>query len=108
MEDCKRSTCPKKGDKFDSQNYRPIALISVVSKVFERYVNEHIMFYLEENKILSDRQYGFPHKRSTGDLKTYVSHMWNKALEQHGESYVVALDIGKTFEKVWHEYLRQK
>jgi hypothetical protein len=64
---------PKKGDKTDPSNYRPIALISTISKVFERYINDHIMKYLEKNRMISDRQYGFRQKRSTGDLLTYVT-----------------------------------
>ena len=50
---------PKKGKKCDPNNYRPIALLPVISKVMEKYVNESVLNHLESNNIISDRQYGF-------------------------------------------------
>ena len=49
---------PKKGKKSDPNNYRPIALLPVISKVMEKYNNESILNFLESNNIISDRQYG--------------------------------------------------
>ncbi|VEN56119.1 unnamed protein product [Callosobruchus maculatus] len=51
---------------------------------------------------------GFRKHRSTGDLLAYVTHLWNRAIENHGESRVVALDISKAFDRVWHEGLLVK
>ena len=99
---------PKKGDKTDPRNYRPISIISVMSKVFEKYVNDHIVRYLEDNKIISDTQYGFRQKRSTGDLLNYVSHLWSLAIDNYGETFAIALDISKAFDMVWHENLLLK
>ena len=99
---------PKRGDKTDPSNYRPISIISVISKVFEKYVNDHIISYLEDNKIVSDKQYGFRQTRSSGDLLTYVSHLWSRALAYHGETFAIALDISKAFDMVWHQNLLHK
>ena len=79
--------------------------MSAVAKVFEKCVNQHIVEYLEINKIISDRQYGFRESRSTTDLLTYVTNKWNLAVEQHGEAFAIALDISKAFEKVWYDNL---
>ncbi len=46
--------------------------------------------------------------RSTGDLLTYVTHLWQKAIELRGETRTIALDISKAFDKVWHENLLNK
>ncbi|XP_052752478.1 uncharacterized protein LOC128201041 [Galleria mellonella] len=59
---------PKKGDKSDPSNYRPIAIASLLSKVMERIINAQLLKYLEDHDLLSDRQYGFRHSCSTGDL----------------------------------------
>ena len=91
-----------------ANNYRPISLVSVVSKVMEKAINIEILKYLESNKIISDRQYGFRQQRSTGDLLAYVTNIWNSTLEKHGESRVVALDISKAFDRVWHPALINK
>ncbi|CAH1953833.1 unnamed protein product [Acanthoscelides obtectus] len=68
-----------------------IALLSVISKVME-----------------SDRQYGFRHQRSTGDLLAYVTQLWSKLIQSHGEAHVVALDITKAFDQLWHAALLSK
>ena len=99
---------PKKGKKDLANNYRPISLVSVVSKVMEKAINIEILKYLESNKIISDRQYGFRQQRSTGDLLAYVTNIWNSTLEKHGESRVVALDISTVFDRVWHPALINK
>ena len=64
---------PKKGDRSNPSNYRPIALTSTIAKVFESLLNSHIVKHLETNSLLSDHQYGFRKARSTGDLLSYLT-----------------------------------
>ena len=99
---------PKKGDKSDPANCRPIAIIPIIAKVYERYINHNIKEFIEDFKIVDDRQYGFRSKRPTGDLLAYVAHKWNGVMENHGESLAVALGIAKAFNKVWHDNLLAK
>ena len=99
---------PKKGDRSNPSNYRPIALTSSLSKVFETLLNCHFLHHLENNSLISDHQYGFRKARSTGDLLSYVTHIWSTSLRDFGESYVVALDISKAFDRVWHKSLLSK
>ena len=99
---------PKKGDRSNPSNYRPIALTSAIAKVFESLLNSHFTKHLEFNSLLSDHQYGFRKARSTGDLLSYLTHTWSSALRNFGESYVVALDISKAFDRVWHKALLAK
>ncbi|KAL0821757.1 hypothetical protein ABMA28_005179 [Loxostege sticticalis] len=99
---------PKKGSRADPSNYRPIAITSVLCKVMERVLNRKLLSYLEDNDLLSDRQYGFRRGRSTGDLLVYVTHCWGEAIENHGEAIAVSLDISKAFDRVWHASLLSK
>ena len=99
---------PKKGDCSNPSNYRPIALTSTVAKVFETLLNSHFIKHLESNNLLSDHQYGFRKARSTGDLLSYLTHVWSSSLRNFGESFVVALDISKAFDRVWHKALLAK
>jgi retron-type reverse transcriptase len=99
---------PKKGDKCNPNNYRPISIVSVVSKVFESIINEQLLNHLEKNNLLHDHQYGFRHSRSTGDLLAYVTDRWATALQHYGETHVVSLDISKAFDRVWHTALLRK
>ena len=99
---------PKKGDHSNPSNYRPIALTSAVAKVFETWLNSHFIKHLESNNLLSDHQYGFRKARSIGDLLSYLTHVWSSSLKNFGESFVVALDISKAFDRVWHKALLAK
>ena len=58
--------------------------------------------------LLSDHQYGFRKARSTGDLLSYRTHVWSSSLRNFGESFMVALDISKAFDRVWHKTLLAK
>ena len=93
---------PKKGDRSNPSKYRPIA------QVFEYILNSHFLYHLEKNLLLSDHQYGFRKARSTGDLLSYLTHLWSSSLRDFGESFVVALDISKAFDRVWHKALLAK
>ncbi|KAL0829914.1 hypothetical protein ABMA28_003388 [Loxostege sticticalis] len=99
---------PKKGSRADPCNYRPIAITSILCKVMERVLNSKLLSYLEAHDLLSDHQYGFRRRRSTGDLLAYVTHCWGEAIENHGEALAVSLDISKAFDRVWHASLLSK
>ena len=74
----------------------------MVSKVFEKLVNNRIVVHLEKCGLFSDLQYGFRSFQSTADLLTVVS---NGIL---GATQAVALDIWKAFDRVWHAGLLHK
>ena len=98
----------KKGDCSNPSNYRPIALISAVAKVFESLLNSHFIKHLESNNLLSVHQYGFHKARSTGNLLSYHTYAWSSFLRNSGASFVVALEITKAFEIVWQKALLAK
>ena len=77
---------PKKGDLTNALNYRPISLLSVVGKIFERLLNDQIWKHLETNKLLSDVQLGFQHRRSSADLLALLTEHIAKVLDKRGES----------------------
>ena len=49
----------KKGDKHQIENYRPISILPVISKVFEKVAYNQLFEYFSQNKLLFDSQYGF-------------------------------------------------
>ena len=63
----------KKWDPSNPSNYHPIYLTSVLSKVFESILNRKICKHLNTSNLISDRQYGFCKKRSTGDHLSLLS-----------------------------------
>ena len=90
------------GERSTAKNYRPGSLLSVVSKVFEKLVNNRIVDHLEKCGLFSDFQYGFRSPRSTPDLLTVVSDRIARVFNRSGATRAVALDISKAFDSVWH------
>ena len=96
------------GERSAAKNCCPNSLLSVVSKVFEKLVNNRIVDHLEKCGLFSDFQYGFRSSRSTADLLTVVSDRIARAFNRSGATRAVALDISKAFDRVWHAGLLHK
>ncbi len=99
---------PKKDDSSNPSNYRPIALISCLSKAFETNLNKKFLKHLSSFNLLSDRQYRFRKGRSIGDLLVFLTDSWSSPLSRFGETFAVALDITKAFDRAWHKALSSK
>ena len=72
----------------------------MVSKVFEKLVNNMIVDHLEKCGLFSDFQYCFRSSRSTADLLTVISDRIARAFNRSGATLAVALDISKAFDRV--------
>ena len=90
------------GERSTAKTYCPVSLLSVISKVFEKLVNNRIVDHLEKCGLFSDFQYGFRSSRSTADLLTVVSDRIARAFNRSEATRAVALDISKAFKRVWH------
>ena len=86
------------GERSTAKNYRPVSLLSVVSKVFEKLVNNKIVDQLENCGLFCDFQYGFRSSRSTTDLLAIVSDRIARAFKRSGATRAVALDISKVID----------
>ena len=96
------------GERSTAKNYRPVSILSVIIKVFEKLVNNRIVDLLQKCGLISDFQYGFRSSRSTADLLTIVSDRIARAFHRSGATRAVALDVSKTFDSVWHTGLLHK
>ena len=88
-------------EKSTCQNCFPVSLLSAVSKVFKKLVNNTIVDLLEKCGIFSDFQYGFRSSQSTADLLTVVSDRIARAFNRSGATQTVLFDISKAFDRVW-------
>ena len=79
-----------------------LSLLSVVNKVFEKLVNNRIVDQLEKCDLFSNFQYEFRSSQSTADLLTIVSDKIVRVFSRSGATRVVALDMSKAFDRVWH------
>ena len=96
------------GERSTAKNYRPVSLLSAVSKVFEKLVNNRTVDHLEKCGLFSDFLYGFRSSRSTADLLTVVSDRLARAFNRSGATRALVLDISKAFDRVWHAGLLHK
>ena len=100
----------KKGDKQFVNNYRPVSLLPIFGKVFEKILFNSIFEYLQENCLLCDNQSGFrPSDSCEYQLLSivhdiYASFDCNPPKDVRG----IFLDISKAFDRVWHEGLIYK
>ena len=81
-------------ERSKAKNYRPVSLLSVVSEVFEKLVNNRIVDHLEKCGLFSDFQYGFRSSQSTADLLTVVSDRIARAFNWSGATRAMVLDTG--------------
>ena len=88
------------GQRSTAKNYTPVSLLSVVSKVFEKLINNRIVDHLEKCGLFSDFHYGFRSSRSTADLFTVVSDKIARAFNKSGATRAVALGISKTCDRL--------
>ena len=96
------------GERSTAKIYRPVSLLSVVSKVFEKLVNNTFVDHLEKCGLFPDFQYGFRSSRSTAGLLTVVSDRIARAFNRSGATRALTLDISKAFDMVWHGGLLHK
>ena len=81
------------GERSTAKNYRPVSLLSVVSKVFKKLVNNRIVDHLEKSGLFSDFHYGFRSSRSTADLLIVQSDRIARAFNKSGATRAVALRV---------------
>ena len=98
----------KKGDMTSSSNYRPISLLSIFSKIFEKCVHKRLYSFLLKFNILYKKQFGFRPKYSTEHaLVSLIEHIKNK-LDNNDYVCGVFIDLQKAFDTVDHEILLNK
>jgi hypothetical protein len=90
----------KKGDRSDPDNYRPISILPVLSKVFERHVYSILMEYLERNSILSESQFGFRKGRSTVKAAVDLVRYILDAIDTKKQVVGTFLDLTRAFDCV--------
>jgi hypothetical protein len=98
----------KKAEAFFTINYRPVSLLSILSKIFEKVVFKHLFKYFEQHFLISIWQSGFLPGRSTVTQLVEMYDLFCKAVNSGKEIRVVFLDISKAFDRVWHKGLLYK
>jgi hypothetical protein len=98
----------KSGSKNSPENYRPISGIPIFMKILENVVLIRLNKYIENNKILSNSQYGFRKGFSTNKaLFNFIDEV-NNAVDSDKKTIGIYVDLAKAFDVVCHEILIDK
>ena len=95
----------KKGHKQNIKNYRPVSLLPICGKIFERLIFSEMFIYFSANKLISKNQSAFQPGDSCINQLLSITHEISTSLDNGLEVGSVSLGITKTFDKVWHEGL---
>ena len=98
----------KAKEKFLETNYRPISLLTTMSKLLEKVVYKRVYEFLNENDQLYESQYGFRSQHSCDNAVGEVVSRIVKNLESGYTSVAIFLDFSKAFDMLKHELLLHK
>ena len=101
---------PKDGDSTNAGNDRPITVLPIFSKIFEKVVYKqlYIYSYFEQNNILYEHQYGFwKHKSTVQALLNHMQFMYD-SIDSGNFVIYVFLDFKKAFDTVDYKILLSK
>ena len=98
----------KSGDKSLLTNYRPISVLSVFSKIFEKIICNQLMSFIDRNNILYRKQYGFRKRHSTHHALIDFTEKIANAFENNNFLIGLFLDLSKAFDCIDHAILINK
>ena len=106
--EAKVSPLHKNGPHDDVNNYRPISILPVLSKVLEKHVHDCLSVYLNENNLLHRTQSGFRWQHSCETALVHMIDSWLNAMDNGELVGIVLVDFKKAFDLVDHQILFSK
>lgn len=98
----------KKGDRHDMSNYRPITLIPILSKIYEKCMYKRLLHYCNKFNIIKNEQYGFQKEKSTTLAIYALMKVVLPSINDNNLTTGLFFDLSKAFDLVSHDLLLQK
>ena len=98
----------KRGDLLDPKNYRPVAIVPILSKVLEKAIFIQMITYLDENNLLHPNHHAYRANHNTTTALIQMYDTWREAVEAGTLAGVGFLDMSAAFDVVDHSLLLQK
>ena len=98
----------KSDSKDDTNNYRPISVLPLLSKLMERAVQVQLVDFFTKNRVLSIHQSGFRKQHSTQTSITYLTDYILERMDNQHMTGAVFIDLSKAFDLVDHDCLLYK
>jgi len=98
----------KKGDKHDVNNYRPISLLSTISKPLERHIHRYLISFLGKHNLINDNQSCFRQHHSCETALCRITNSWLQNINNSKAVGAVFIDLTKAFDLINHKILLHK
>ena len=98
----------KKGSRTDAKNYRPISLLPLLSKLFEKVIHIQTENFLNSNDILYTYQSGFRSRHSTESCLTHLVDRFLEGCDRGLHTGMILIDLQKAFDTINYDILLEK
>lgn len=98
----------KSGAETNVDNFRPIAILNVFSKIFEKIIFSSLIRHFETNSIISSKQFGFLEKSNTTAACMELTHFISTSLDKKQTVSCIFIDLSKAFDTVDRLLLLEK
>ena len=92
-----------KGSKDDPSNYRPISVLPIIARIFEKLVAYQLYNYCEQHMVIPKEQFGFRRSSSCETALISATNRWYQELDSGNYVGVLLLDLSKAFDTVSHQ-----
>ena len=98
----------KKGDHNDPSQYRPLSILTIVSKIFERSAVDQLVTYYNAHNILNPRQHAYRKNHSTTTILFELTETIRKQIDRGNLVSIASLDLSKAFDSLAHYLILKK
>ena len=98
----------KSGAQDESENYRPISILSIISKIIEKHVTKHLFAYLNKYSLLHKSSSGFRKHHSCSTALINLIDRWLNSIDKGDIIGAVFFDLRKAFDVVDHDLLLEQ